>query len=159
MALPKVSFLARMSRDTQLQYSGSGVAFCKVGLVCSEKYQDKETSLFIDGTCFKKTAEMIATIPKGKRVFVIGKIQTESWDDKQSGQKRSKTTMIIESFEFIEPRQDQNQNTGFQNQNPVNNGFSNNNSGFQNNTQTMNNSNQGNNQVFQQQTNPDGLPF
>lgn len=137
--LPKISFLARMSRDPEIKYGNSGTAFAKVGLVCSEKYGEKETTLFIDGTAFKKTAEMICNIPKGQRVYVTGKICTESWQDAQSGQNRSKIAMIIEGFEFVEPKQQgqpqnnglQNQNQGFQQQNqgggfqqqPQSNGF------------------------------------
>ena len=111
--LPKISFLARLTRDPDLRFSASGMAVCKVGLACSEKYGDKETQLFIDGTCFKKTAEMIATVGKGQRVFVSGKISTDQWQDKQTGTNRSKTVMVIESFEFIESR-DTSQNTSQQ---------------------------------------------
>lgn len=95
----------RLTREPELKYSQSNVALCKVGLACSEKYKDKETQLFIDGTAFGKTAEMLNGVQKGHRVFVHGKINTESWQG-QDGQKHSKTVMVIESFEFIEKRDD-----------------------------------------------------
>ena len=106
--LPKIQAVFRLTRDPELRYGQSGTAVCKVGLACSEKYGEKETQLFIDGTAFKKTAEMLNNVQKGHRVNVQGKISTESWED-QNGQKRSKTVMVIESFEFIEKR-DNNQN-------------------------------------------------
>ena len=109
MALPKMWHMYRMTRPAELTFSSAGMAICKVGLACSEKYGEKETTLFIDGTAFKKTAEMLNNVQKGQRVFVLGKLQTEQWDDKATGAKRYKTTMIIESFEFIEKRQDQQQ--------------------------------------------------
>ena len=102
--LPKISFLARTTRDTELIYTASGTALCKVGLACSEKYGEKETQLFIDAVAFGKTGEMINNVQKGQRVFVHGKIQTEQWQDRQ-GQKRSKISLVIESFEFIEKKE------------------------------------------------------
>ena len=105
--LPKITALFRLTKNPELRFSAQGTAVCKVGLACSEKYGDKETQLFIDGTCFKKTAEMLATVSKGQRVFVTGKINTDSWQDKATGTNRSKTVMIIESFEFIEARDNQ----------------------------------------------------
>lgn len=107
--LPKISFLARMTRDPEFKTTQSGIAICKVGLACSEKYNDKETTLFISGTAFKKTAEFISTILKGQRVFVTGKIQTDTWQDQQSGQNRSQISMVIESFEYIEKKGDNSQ--------------------------------------------------
>jgi len=113
MSLPKIGFLARLTRESETSYTGSGMCITKVGLACSEKYKEKETVLFITGTAFNKTAEMIAQINKGQRVYVFGKLQTDQWEDKSTGQKRSQISMIIESFEFIEKKQDnQQQNQG-----------------------------------------------
>lgn len=108
----------RLTREPELRYSQSGTALCKVGLAASEKYGDKETQLFIDGTAFKKTAEMLNTVQKGHRILVTGKINTDSWQDQQ-GQNRSKTVMTIESFEFVEKRDSNaqshvNQQQGYQ---------------------------------------------
>lgn len=101
--LPKISFLARTTRDCESIFVPSGTQITKLGLACSEKYGDKETQLFIDAVAFGKTGEFIANVQKGQRVFVSGKIQTESWQDQQ-GQKRSKISMVIENFEYVEKR-------------------------------------------------------
>lgn len=103
----------RLIREPELIYANSGTALCKVGLAASEKYGDKETKLFIDAVAFKKTAEMLNTVQKGHRIQVIGKLSTESWQDQQ-GQNRSKTSMVIESFEFIEKRDSQGQQGGYE---------------------------------------------
>ena len=133
--LPKISFLARLTRESETFATNEGMCITKVGLACSEKYGEKETVLFIDGTAFKKTAEMIAQIGKGQRVFVTGKLQTDQWQDSESGQNRSKISMIIESFEFIEPKDQsqQPQNSGAQQQDGFNQRQPNNNQqgGFQ----------------------------
>lgn len=105
--LPKIQAVFRLTREPEFKISGQGTPVCKVGLACSEKYGDKETQLFIDGTAFKKTAEMLNQVQKGHRINVVGKINTESWEN--NGQKHSKTVMVIESFEFIEKRDNSQQ--------------------------------------------------
>ena len=104
--LPKITHLFRLTRDPETQFTTGGLQVTKLGLAASEKYKEKETQLFIDATAFGKTAEFIATVSKGQRIFATGKIQTEQWEDKNGGGKRSKTTMIIDSFDYIEKRDD-----------------------------------------------------
>jgi len=103
MSLAKISGLFRLTRDSELRYSNSGSAVLKLGLACSEKFGEKETQLFLDATVFGKPAEIISQFAgeKGTQIFLTGKLQTESWQDKESGQKRSKTSMIVESFDFV----------------------------------------------------------
>ncbi len=107
--LPKLGFLARLTRESELKITQNGTQVCNLGLACSEKYGDKESTLFIDGAAFKKTAELISTIGKGQRVYVFGKIKTNHWPDRNTGQNRSKITMIIDDFEYIEPKNSQSQ--------------------------------------------------
>ena len=106
--LPKLGFMARTIRDCELLYSQSGTAVCKLGLACSEKYGDKESQLFIDAVAFGKTAEFINSVTRGQRVYVFGKIQTDQWTDNQ-GQKKSKISMVIDSFEYVEKRDNNSQ--------------------------------------------------
>lgn len=99
--LAKVSGLFRLTRDAELKYSGSGTAVVKLGLACSEKFGDKESQLFIDATAFGKPAEIISQYAgsKGNQIFLVGKLQTDSWE--KDGQKQFKTVMIIEGFDFV----------------------------------------------------------
>ena len=91
MALPKIQHVYRLTRDPEAKYNQSGVCICKVGLAASEKYKEQERTLFIDATAFGKTGELIAqSVKKGHRIFVFGKLQTDSWQDYQTGQNRSK---------------------------------------------------------------------
>ena len=106
--LPKITHLFRLTREPELRYSQSGTALCKIGLVASEKYKDKENTIFIDATAFGKTAEMINNVQKGQRIFVTGRLQTEEWQD-NNGQKRSKISMTIENFEYVEKRDNSQQ--------------------------------------------------
>lgn len=106
MALARVSGMFRLTRDAELKYGQSGNAILKLGLACSEKFGDKETQLFIDATAFGKQAEIISTYAgaKGTQIFINGKLQTESWE--KDGQRKSKTTMIIEGFDFVSNKGD-----------------------------------------------------
>jgi single-strand DNA-binding protein len=119
MALPKVNGLFRLTRDAELKYSQEGKAILKIGLACSEKFGDKETQCFLDATVFGKMAEIISQYAgeKGTQIFLNGKLQTETWQDKDSGQNRSKQSMIVEGFDFVsKPKDsvdnDRSQNTG-----------------------------------------------
>ena len=100
--LAKVSGIFRLTRDAELKNTSSGMAIVKVGLACSEKYKDKETTLFIDATCFGKQAEVLNQYAgtKGTQIYIVGKLQTEQWQSKE-GINKSKIAMMIEGFEFI----------------------------------------------------------
>jgi len=100
--LAKVNGLFRLTRDCELKYTNDSKAIAKLGLACSEKYGDKETTLFIDATAFSKTAEILNQYAgyKGCQIFLTGKLQTESWQS-QDGSNRSKVSMIIDGFDFV----------------------------------------------------------
>jgi len=109
MSLAKINGVFRLTRDTSITYTASGTAVAKLGLACSEKFGDKETQLFIDATAFGKQGEILNQYAgvKGTQIFLSGKLQTESWE--KDGQKQYKTTMIIESFDFIGNKQQNEQ--------------------------------------------------
>ena len=109
--LPKICHVFRLSRDPELRYTTSGTTVCKVGLVASEKRNQDETTLWLDGTAFGKTAEFLNNVRKGQRVFIVGRLQTDQWTDNNGG-KRSRTALIIESFEYIEKKEEPQQPYG-----------------------------------------------
>jgi len=115
MGLFKVCGLCRLTRDAELKYAQDGKPILKMGLASSEKFGDKETQCFIDATVFGKMAETINTYAgeKGTQIFLIGKLQTETWVDKDSGQNRSKHSMIVEGFDFVsKPKGNGENNSG-----------------------------------------------
>lgn len=101
MSLAKINGLFRLTRDAEMVMSQSGTAIVKLGLACSEKYKDKETQLFLDAVAFGRMGEIILQYAgsKGTQIYLSGKLQTESWE--KDGQKRSKTSMTIEGFDFV----------------------------------------------------------
>lgn len=67
--------------------------------------EKREESCFIDCTAWGKTGEIINEhMRKGSTILCDGRIRQESWDDKQTGAKRSKLTMVVESFQFAGPK-------------------------------------------------------
>ena len=106
MALLKIHGLARFTRNPEIRYiSGKDTAVAKIGLVCSEKYKEQETSAFYEAVCFGKQAEIIGQyMEKGSLIYINGKLKLEQWE--QEGQKRSKHVIIIESFEFAGGKRD-----------------------------------------------------
>lgn len=86
----------RLTRDPELKYISSGKAVCQMSIANSRFYKDKsgeraEETSFIDVTCWDKQAEYCNEhLAKGRPVMVEGRLKSESWEDKTSGQKRSK---------------------------------------------------------------------
>ncbi len=93
--LNKVFLAGRLTRDPELRYIQSGTALCKLGLAVSRKYRTKdgelrEETLFINVTCWGKTAEYVGeNYHKGRPVLIEGKLKSDDWEDKNTGQKRT----------------------------------------------------------------------
>lgn len=99
-----------LARDLELRYGQSGTAVGNTALAVNRKWKDqggtlKEEVSFIDLTFFGSTAENAAQyLKKGSPVIIEGRLKQESWDDKQTGKKRSKLVVIVEQMTFV-PRQ------------------------------------------------------
>jgi single-strand DNA-binding protein len=93
--LNKVILAGNLTRDPELRFLPSGMAVCKLGLASNRRYRTKdgenrEETLFINATCWGKTAEFVGeSFKKGRAVLVEGRLQMNEWDDKSTGQKRS----------------------------------------------------------------------
>ena len=102
MSLPVFTKVGRLSREVELKYTASGVAIANTSIVFSEKYKEKEDVCFIDLVAFGKTGELLNQyFSKGDRIAISGKINQSQWEDKD-GNKRSKHSVTIETFDFIE---------------------------------------------------------
>jgi single-strand DNA-binding protein len=100
-----VTFEGKVVADPDLRFAANGTAVCKIRTVTNSRKFDKETNewrddktCWLDVTCFKQLAENVAeSITKGDSVVVVGKLQTDEWEDKETGQKRSKTEVIADA--------------------------------------------------------------
>lgn len=110
--LPKVSGVMRIAQEIELRYLPSGSAIAKITLVSSSKYktqsgEEKEDTCFIEGTALGRSAEVLNQYcNKGSKIYISGDLKQDTWQD-QSGQKRSKHTLKIESFEFLDSKPQQ----------------------------------------------------
>ena len=90
-----------LSRDPNLKYTPQGTAVCEFSIAVNEEYEDKQgqkkqTTTFVDCKSWRGMAEKVGEYRKGAATVVMGKLRTDSWEDKQTGQKRYKTYVLAE---------------------------------------------------------------
>jgi len=106
----KIQILGTMVRDCELKYTNSGVCIGSFSIAHNSKYKDAtgnyvEKVSFFDVTTFSKTAENISKFfHKGSRILIDGELDYQSWE--KDGQKRSKVGIKVNSFDFIDRKQD-----------------------------------------------------
>jgi len=106
----KVQLLGNLTRDVELRYTPKGLAIAKFGLALNRSWrtdggEQKEEVTFVDVDCFGKQAENVGQyLRKGSRVHIEGRLKLDQWDDKQTGQKRSKLGVVVESMIFLDPQ-------------------------------------------------------
>lgn len=111
-ALNRVMLIGNLTRDVDLKYLPSQTACAEFGLAINRKFKDaqgadREDVCFVDVTAFGKQAEVIAQYcTKGKPLFIEGRLQYETWEDKQGGGRRSKLSVVLENFQFLGGRDD-----------------------------------------------------
>ena len=102
----KVILMGNLTRDPEVRFTQSGTALVKFGLAVNRRYQDpdgnwKEEATFIDITMWGKRGEAFARFhTKGKSAFLEGHLRLDTWDDKESGAKRSKLYVVADNWEF-----------------------------------------------------------
>jgi single-strand DNA-binding protein len=105
----KVILMGNLTRDPEVRFASSGTAIVKFGLAVNRRIQDaegnwKEEPTFVDITMFGKRGEAFARFHnKGKSAFLEGHLRFDTWDDKTSGQKRSKLYVVADNWEFVGP--------------------------------------------------------
>lgn len=103
----KVILMGNLTRDPEVRYSQGGMAICGISVAVNERFkgsdgewQDRAT--FVDVTIFGKRGEAFAKFhKKGQAAFIEGKLRLDQWEDKQSGQKRSKLFVVGDNWEFV----------------------------------------------------------
>jgi len=107
----KVILLGNLTRDPQVKYTPSGTAVAEVGLAVNRFWFDKqsnsrrEETTFVDVTLWGREAEVAGEyLAKGRPVLIEGRLQLDTWDDKQTGQKRSKLRVVGERMQLLGSR-------------------------------------------------------
>lgn len=103
----KVVLAGNLTRDPELRTTPNGASVCSFTIAVNRNYKDasgnpQEQTSFIDCTAWGKAGEMINQyLKKGQPLLVSGRLSQHSWEDKNSGQKRSRTEVVVEDFTFI----------------------------------------------------------
>ena len=103
----KVILMGNLTRDPELRYTPKGSAIAKLGLAVNrvwrtETGENREEVAFIDVEAWSQAAETISKyMKKGSPILIEGRLRQDTWDDKQTGQKRSKLLVVCESFKFV----------------------------------------------------------
>ena len=103
----KVLLMGNLTRDPELRVTPGGLSICKLGLAVNRNYTTKEgekreETTFVDCDAFGKSAEIIAKyMSKGRPIFVEGRLRLDEWEDRQSGQKRNKLSVVVDNFQFM----------------------------------------------------------
>src|SRR3954453_16200633 len=103
----KVLLLGNLTRDPEVRYTPKGSAVADLGIAVNRQYtldtgEKREEVTFVDVTFWGRTAEVAGEyLKKGRSVFIEGRLQHDTWDDKQSGQKRSKLKVIGEMMQML----------------------------------------------------------
>ena len=103
----KVVLVGNLTRDPELRYTPKGMAIAKIGLAVNrvwtnEAGEKKEEVTFVDVDVFGRTAENVGQyMRKGRPILIEGRLKFDQWDDKQTGQKKSKLGVVAETVQFL----------------------------------------------------------
>lgn len=118
----KVYLIGNLTRDPELRVTPKGTAICQFGLAVNRQFKDESGSVrdettFVDIEAWGRQGETISKYcSKGRPLFVEGRLKFDQWEDKTSGQKRSKLKVVLEGFQFLGGRgegEGQGQGGGF----------------------------------------------
>ncbi|HTQ78639.1 MAG TPA: single-stranded DNA-binding protein [Thermoanaerobaculia bacterium] len=103
----KVILVGNLGRDPEVRSTPSGQPVASFTLATSRKWRDKggqrqEQTEWHQIVCWGRQAEVAGQyLTKGKQIYVEGRLQTRSWEDRQSGEKRYRTEIICENFQML----------------------------------------------------------
>lgn len=105
--LNRVLLIGNLTRDPELRVTPKGTAICQFDLAISRSFKDesgatREEATFVHVEAWGKQGELIAKYcAKGRPLFVEGRLRLDQWEDKQTGQKRSRLKVVVENFQFL----------------------------------------------------------
>jgi single-strand DNA-binding protein len=106
----KVILLGNLTRDPEIRYTPKGSAVADIALAVNRNYtldtgEKREEVTYVDVVLWARLAEIAGEyLKKGRPVLIEGRLQMDSWDDKQSGQKRTKIRVVGETMQLLGSR-------------------------------------------------------
>lgn len=161
--LNKVMLIGNLTADPEVRQTPRGNSLTELRLAVNRvssgpnEGERREETTFLDVTCWGRTGEVAAQyLSKGRPVFIEGRLQMDTWEDKQTGQRRSRIRIIAENLQLLGGRDGGQQGGGYNNgggyQQRNNGGYGNNGGGYNNGGyQQRNNGGYSNNGGYQQQ--------
>jgi single-strand DNA-binding protein len=109
--LNKVMLMGNLTRDPEIKYTPKGTAVADIGLAVNRVYstdqgERREETTFVDVELWGRQAEIAGEyLKKGRPVYIEGRLKLDTWDDKQTGQKRSKMRVVGETMQLLGGRE------------------------------------------------------
>jgi single-strand DNA-binding protein len=103
----KVILLGNLTRDPEVRYTPKGSAVCDLGIAVNRVYttdggERREEVTYVDVVLWARLAEIAGEyLKKGRPAFIEGRLQMDQWDDKQTGQKRTRLRVVGESMQLL----------------------------------------------------------
>jgi single-strand DNA-binding protein len=110
--LNRVFLMGRLTRDVEMRYTPKGTAVAEISLAINRYRTDdagnkSEEVTFVQVQLWARLAEIASQyLTKGKTCMIDGRLQLDTWDDKQTGQKQSRLRVIGENLQLLESRKD-----------------------------------------------------
>lgn len=111
-SLNKVMLIGNLTRDPEVRYTPKGSAVADLAIAVNRTYtsdngEKREEVTYVDIVLWAKLAELAGQyLHKGRPLFVEGRLQMDQWEDKQTGQKRSRLRVVGENIQFLDSRRD-----------------------------------------------------
>jgi single-strand DNA-binding protein len=109
--LNKVMLIGNLTRDPEVRYTAKGTAVGDIALAINRFFQNEqgerqEETTFVDVTLWGKTAELAQTyLTKGRPVYIEGRLHMDTWQDRETGQKRSRLKVVCDTMQFLGSRE------------------------------------------------------
>ena len=106
-----VILMGNTTRDIEIKYTPNGTAVGEVGIAVNRVWTDDhgdrhEETTFVDVTFWGRKAEIVGEYaPKGSPLYIEGYLKLDQWDDKQTGDKRSKLRVVCSNLQLLSRRQ------------------------------------------------------
>jgi single-strand DNA-binding protein len=111
-----LNLVGNIVRELETKVVGDGITITKSAIAVNKKVKGQDKPMFIDVTFFGRTAEVANQyVKKGDKIALSGSLELDQWDDRETGQKRSKHTMAVNQMTLIGSGQQQAQSQQTQN--------------------------------------------
>lgn len=108
--LNKCMFIGRVTRDPELRYMPNGEAVANCSVACNESWKAKDGSKqerveYINLVFYRRLAEVVGEYcKKGSKIYAEGRIQSRKWQDKDTGQDRYRTEIVVNEMQLLDGR-------------------------------------------------------